>query len=276
MESVNQGGGKLVDGATRAWQVVLSKITGSSSAESSAIDNLPANKPVTTTMVSPNNEPPLIQKAIPAPGDVQSRVTDSIPAGTASTMTAATPVAIETEDQPVIRATQAPRNGAVIRIPGNATVLVISPNGNSHSDADTRYADKHNSKPDIVQANNQAGNGQNQNNSEINSENNSVIASSAANTTAPENLVVASGMITSDLAAENASQTMPEPTVQALRTAPPIRIYQVQSGETLTRIAATLGTTVARLKEMNQLADDRILAGQDLVYETAQLATEVN
>lgn len=46
-----------------------------------------------------------------------------------------------------------------------------------------------------------------------------------------------------------------------------VSIHEVQSGENLTSIAAKLGTSVERLKQINRLSGDRILAGQNLIYE---------
>ncbi len=57
------------------------------------------------------------------------------------------------------------------------------------------------------------------------------------------------------------------PTTELVTENRPVRIYEVKSGENLTIIAAKLGTTVTRLKQMNRLASSRILAGQNLIYE---------
>jgi len=46
-------------------------------------------------------------------------------------------------------------------------------------------------------------------------------------------------------------------------------VYLVKSGDTLTRIAKTCGTTVKALKSANDLDNDRIVVGEKLKIPTA-------
>lgn len=275
IDNISRGGEKFVDGAAQAWQVALSKITGSESGEPYTINQSRADKPVTAAMVqSPTIEPPPTLPSVPELA--QSQATDSSTATTTEIRQtpeparASTAAAIESVDQLIAQvpdqgaettlraAENATRYAVVTRIPGNATVLVISPGGNSSSDADRQQ-----SKPEIAQANTQSGS-----NPGDEALRNRATSQSAVGMVATER-ISSSAVSTSAQPASAAQPEIAEEPVVQEATEAPIRIYQVQSGETLTRIAEILGTTVARLKEMNQLSDDRILAGQDLVYETS-------
>jgi hypothetical protein len=51
---------------------------------------------------------------------------------------------------------------------------------------------------------------------------------------------------------------------QALNVRPPLNLYIVKSGDTLTRIARTYGTTVKAIEAANDLNGDRIVVGLKL------------
>jgi len=72
---------------------------------------------------------------------------------------------------------------------------------------------------------------------------------------------------------EPAATSPAAPTAATANTAPDARpsgtVYVVKSGDTLSRIARTYGTTVKALEAANGLTDDRILVGAKLKIPTA-------
>jgi LysM repeat protein len=70
------------------------------------------------------------------------------------------------------------------------------------------------------------------------------------------------------LAMASAPQPVPTATRQ-MAAADSEAIYVVKSGDTLTRIAKTHGTTVKSLKSVNELADDHIVIGTKLKIPAA-------
>ena len=73
------------------------------------------------------------------------------------------------------------------------------------------------------------------------------------------------GQIVNDLSARltkaQAAATPPQPTKVVIG---PHREYVVQAGDTLSVIAQALGTSVAKIKEMNGLKNDKLRVGQKL------------
>ncbi len=274
--NIQKGGEAFADNAAQAWQFALAKITGDSSDQSSDADVALADKPELPATIAPRKIQPFpTQKSQPqasAQVPALSQASDSIPASTL-------PVTLTGEPDGFVKAFDASPYPAVTRIPGNATVLVISPSGNSRSDARSENKAQINHR-NVAQTNTDINNNHgNQSKFAINPANKSVTATTAVEN--DDSTTVLSQEETANLVEIAAERQATESRAEQLQTQQLIKIHQVQRGETLTKIAETLGTTVARLKEMNQLPDDRILAGQDLIYETsvftsARLATDVN
>ena len=149
--------------------------------------------------------------------------------------------------QPVVAAAQStipPEEKQLSRVPGKTTVLVLSPHGNKVSDDSNSSVNPQNlsTSPAVLNS------GQ--------SNHDTVALLSDSDGSNGEQYIEPTN--------NGASlQTTTEPEPEKAR----VSIHEVQNGENLTIIAAKLGTTVERLKQINRLPDDRILAGQNLIYE---------
>ena len=283
IDNIQKSGEAFADNAAQAWQFTLTKINGDSSNQSSDNDVSPVDKAILPTASAPQKiQPSLTQTSQPEASSqvpALSQASASIPVNTLpvtqtgeadgfvkAAIGASEQQSVEPAEQTAATTsgtTLAGHYSAVTRIPGNATVLVISPSGSSRSDATGPTSPVNKSVTATTAAENSGS---------------STVLSQEETGSSVE---IAAERKATESEQSTESRQVTEPRAEQPRIQQLIKIHQVQSGETLTGIAEALGTTVERLKEMNQLSDDRILAGQDLVYETsvftsARLSTDIN
>ena len=96
----------------------------------------------------------------------------------------------------------------------------------------------------------------------------------ATSAAAPPSVGVTQPQITQPLVADQRLNPAPQPNVNPIvrpvtTVSQPPTLYVVKSGDTLSRIAKTHGTTVKALKSANSLEGDRIVVGAKLKIPTA-------